>query len=390
MLFLTATCAHLAGILFFASATFNTLSTYATRNGFFFSWAVKAKRLLWCAVLLPIPLATLIVVEERVLMEKQVSSKQTAVWNPDDGTTEVVPTTETPTRTRRLAEGGMKKELSTLESPRLPSTTRSVLFSPGASRATTRTPLLRAMRQQIHRRSGGWTPAAWFGHEIDGEFEASSSSVRADLFPSKFTSTPARIRRRDDAAPPKIPRSRARDEDTSTSVGPDPESERTVSPHYQQTRRLLTTSTSSSSSSLPRLAGRVVIAYFSWLWILSLVALFFIVLHFCSLGLDAFALELVNSPVLGGLVTRFNVLNAVMRRGAYAVQLALVGYTTVAFGLMFVILHHILQQEASSSEAEKTSEGGQQVGGGQAQAGDSSTAVVEFLSRDEKTFIAGA
>ncbi|CAD7960979.1 unnamed protein product, partial [Amoebophrya sp. A25] len=71
-----------------------------------------------------------------------------------------------------------------------------------------------------------------------------------------------------------------------------------ASNYSQQTRSLVQQNTTSTTSSSPpekstrtppprRLVGRMVLAYILWVYILTLVAIFFIVLDFCSLGLDA-------------------------------------------------------------------------------------------------------
>lgn len=82
-------------------------------------------------------------------------------------------------------------------------------------------------------------------------------------------------------------------------------------------------------------ATSVLLATASWTLLLTLYLLLLMVVQFCSLGLDAFALDLLNAPGasgLSGLVGQFNVLLAGIRRGAYAVQFGLavfVGLTLV-------------------------------------------------------------
>jgi len=82
-------------------------------------------------------------------------------------------------------------------------------------------------------------------------------------------------------------------------------------------------------------------AALGWAFLLTVYLLLSMVIDFCSLGLDAFALELLNAPGqagLSGLVGQFNVLNATIRRAAYASQSALTLFVTLTMALSIASL----------------------------------------------------
>eukprot|EP00929_Paragymnodinium_shiwhaense_P117602 TRINITY_DN883_c0_g2_i2.p1 TRINITY_DN883_c0_g2~~TRINITY_DN883_c0_g2_i2.p1 ORF type:complete len:1046 (+),score=133.49 TRINITY_DN883_c0_g2_i2:97-3234(+) len=76
-------------------------------------------------------------------------------------------------------------------------------------------------------------------------------------------------------------------------------------------------------------------------------------LQFCSLGLDAFALELLNTTRLQGLVARFDKLYAAMRRVAYNVQAGLTSFVATLFTMLFATVYHLLFVQSDAS-AQKT------------------------------------
>eukprot|EP00397_Hematodinium_sp_SG-2012_P003467 GEMP01003475.1.p1 GENE.GEMP01003475.1~~GEMP01003475.1.p1 ORF type:complete len:824 (+),score=139.12 GEMP01003475.1:120-2591(+) len=80
----------------------------------------------------------------------------------------------------------------------------------------------------------------------------------------------------------------------------------------------------------------------SWGILFTWAAILLSVMYFCSLGLDAFALVVVDTQELSGLIQKFNVLNAVMRKAAYAVQFALTGFATVAFSIVIICLNTVV------------------------------------------------
>jgi len=72
---------------------------------------------------------------------------------------------------------------------------------------------------------------------------------------------------------------------------------------------------------------------------------------FCSFGLDAFALVVVDASGLEGLVEGFNLLNAVMRRVAYSVQFSLTVFSTTIFFMILTTLLNIFNIDTPMSEA---------------------------------------
>lgn len=79
-----------------------------------------------------------------------------------------------------------------------------------------------------------------------------------------------------------------------------------------------------------------------WLPLLVQHHTFCAVLNFCSLGLDAFALDLLNTSLLEGLVARFDKLHAAMRRSAYAVQAGLSVFVAALSAVLFATLYHLV------------------------------------------------
>lgn len=88
--------------------------------------------------------------------------------------------------------------------------------------------------------------------------------------------------------------------------------------------------------------GPLWLAYtIAWLPVMVQYHLFLTTIKFCSLGLDAFALNLLNTHCLQGLVGRFDKLHAAMRRSAYAVQASLTVFVTILFALLFACMYHL-------------------------------------------------
>eukprot|EP00747_Dinoflagellata_sp_TGD_P008035 gnl/TRDRNA2_/TRDRNA2_117665_c2_seq1.p1 gnl/TRDRNA2_/TRDRNA2_117665_c2~~gnl/TRDRNA2_/TRDRNA2_117665_c2_seq1.p1 ORF type:complete len:210 (+),score=29.93 gnl/TRDRNA2_/TRDRNA2_117665_c2_seq1:2-631(+) len=88
--------------------------------------------------------------------------------------------------------------------------------------------------------------------------------------------------------------------------------------------------------------------------LLTLYMLLALVIQFCSLGLDAFALDLLNAPSLSGLsglVGQFNVLSAAVRRAAYAVQLPLGLFVALALSLAIAALCHVALPSIPGNDA---------------------------------------
>eukprot|EP00929_Paragymnodinium_shiwhaense_P064884 TRINITY_DN32580_c0_g1_i1.p1 TRINITY_DN32580_c0_g1~~TRINITY_DN32580_c0_g1_i1.p1 ORF type:complete len:852 (+),score=181.94 TRINITY_DN32580_c0_g1_i1:170-2725(+) len=80
----------------------------------------------------------------------------------------------------------------------------------------------------------------------------------------------------------------------------------------------------------------------AWLPLMTLYLVLAVTIQFCSLGLDAFALDLLNAPGassgLHGLVGQFNVLSSSIRRAAYAVQSALALLAALTLALCIATL----------------------------------------------------
>jgi len=86
---------------------------------------------------------------------------------------------------------------------------------------------------------------------------------------------------------------------------------------------------------------------FSWVALFTWVGMLMSVIYFCSLGLDAFALVVVDTKELAGLIQKFNVLNAVMRRAAYSVQFALTGFATFVFTIVIIWLNTVVSHNTA-------------------------------------------
>mmetsp|Transcript_126934 Transcript_126934/g.201281 ORF Transcript_126934/g.201281 Transcript_126934/m.201281 type:complete len:952 (-) Transcript_126934:115-2970(-) len=98
----------------------------------------------------------------------------------------------------------------------------------------------------------------------------------------------------------------------------------------------------------------VVVAMLGWTLLLTLYLLLAMVVQFCSLGLDAFALDLLNAPRLDGLkglVGQFNVLIAAIRRAAYAVQWALAVFGGLTLALAIAAICFVTLPALSGNDA---------------------------------------
>eukprot|EP00927_Polykrikos_kofoidii_P012195 TRINITY_DN15245_c0_g9_i1.p1 TRINITY_DN15245_c0_g9~~TRINITY_DN15245_c0_g9_i1.p1 ORF type:complete len:375 (+),score=50.92 TRINITY_DN15245_c0_g9_i1:124-1125(+) len=102
-------------------------------------------------------------------------------------------------------------------------------------------------------------------------------------------------------------------------------------------------------------------AVFVWWPLLTLHLLSMGVVQFCSLGLDAFALELLNAPAgtgLCGLVGQYNVLSATIRRAAYSAQCALALLAALTLALCIATLVQVLPATLPNSTSEQNAQKG--------------------------------
>ncbi|CAK0841137.1 unnamed protein product [Prorocentrum cordatum] len=96
--------------------------------------------------------------------------------------------------------------------------------------------------------------------------------------------------------------------------------------------------------SATEIAAACLAAALGWAPLLNLYLMLAMTIQFCSLGLDAFAVELLNAPHLSGLVGlvgQFNVLNAAIHRAAYTVQPALTLLIALTLALAIAALVRI-------------------------------------------------
>lgn len=101
---------------------------------------------------------------------------------------------------------------------------------------------------------------------------------------------------------------------------------------------------SAGGLSAAEVAAACLAAALGWVPLLNLYLMLAMTIQFCSLGLDAFAVELLNAPHLSGLVGlvgQFNVLNAAIHRTAYTVQPALTLLIALTLALAIAALVRI-------------------------------------------------
>jgi len=106
----------------------------------------------------------------------------------------------------------------------------------------------------------------------------------------------------------------------------------------------------------------------AWMPLTVQYHLFLTAVEFCSLGLDAFALDLLNTAGLQGLVARFDKLYAAMRRSAYHVQAGLTVFATAIFAMLFATVYHLLfaSRDAAAGGADGRSAASDENGSGNA------------------------